>query len=71
MKKNKHILSESYIERVLKQCGAKQVTKRGKEKFVKLLEEKASEVISTANKIAVANKRVVVQGKDISLALEE
>ncbi|MCL5442406.1 MAG: NFYB/HAP3 family transcription factor subunit [Candidatus Micrarchaeaceae archaeon] len=62
-------ISESSVEKMLKDAGASRVSKEAKQEFKKYLEKTAFEVAQKAVKLAQHAKRKTVDASDIKLAI--
>lgn len=62
-------ISESTIEKLLKEAGAVRVSKEAKQEFRKYLEKAAFDVAQKAVKLAQHAKRKTVDASDIKLAI--
>ncbi|AAR39197.1 NEQ348 [Nanoarchaeum equitans Kin4-M] len=71
MAKRKYPFPVAPLYRIMRQAGAKRVTKDAKEAFVEVAVEIAKRVARRAAELAKHAKRVTVKEQDVRLALEE
>ncbi|MCL5434742.1 MAG: NFYB/HAP3 family transcription factor subunit [Candidatus Marsarchaeota archaeon] len=62
-------ISESSVEKMLKDAGASRVSKEAKQEFKKYLEKTAFDVAQKAVRLAQHAKRKTVDASDIKLAI--
>ncbi|MEM0201903.1 MAG: NFYB/HAP3 family transcription factor subunit [Candidatus Micrarchaeaceae archaeon] len=62
-------ISESMVEKLLKEAGAGRVSKEAKQEFRKYMEKTAFDVAQKAVKLAQHAKRKTVDASDIKLAI--
>ncbi len=71
MGKNKEVIANAPLGRILKNLGAKRVSDGALKVFAKVLMEKADEIAEHAVKMALHAKRKTVKESDIKLAAKK
>jgi DNA-binding protein len=71
MGKNKEIIANAPLGRILKELGAKRVSDSALEVFAKVIKEKADEIAEQAVKMAQHAGRKTVKESDIKLAAKK